>query len=117
MVELAHSFPLAESCLLCTSAVSLCTTPEDASPFFGKEKPQLRTARPTSLDLYIRPYRYIREDCLSHMEDLWSAAHSRPMLACADAVWVGGDNGPGYAITEFKLQHLVWRLARSLGWC
>ena len=58
----------------------------------------------------------MEDDALGHMEDLFDSAHLRPQLRNACSVKLGFDNGPGYATSELKVQHLLWRLARKLGW-
>ena len=116
MQETAHSFPLTESCLLCTSAVSHCPPVEDTRPRQGTKKPQLPQGRPRQLDLYVRPYRYFTEDALEHGEDLFQSANATPRMKNADAVFLGSDNGPGYSLREMIVLHLNWRLARQNLW-
>jgi len=116
LVEQSHSFPLSDRCLLCTSGVVICNSPASAVVFDDGHKPQFVMPKPAAADFFVRPYKFMEDDALGHMEDLFASAHTRPQLRNACAVKLGFDNGPGYAVTELKNQHLMWRLARDLQW-
>ena len=110
-----HSFPLAKRCYLCTSAVSHCEIPADATEVLKRGKPHLRQSTPKGLDLFLRPYLYMADNAIGHMIDLWDSVSKR--LHKIDAVMVGADNGAGYSVSELVVQHILWRMFRKFDWC
>ena len=110
-----HSFPICSRCLLCTSAVSHCEIPADATEVLIRGKPHLRQSTPKGLDLFLRPYLYMEDNAIGHMIDLWDSVSKR--LHNIDAVMVGADNGPGYAVSQNVVQHILWRMFRKFNWC
>ena len=65
-------------------------------------KPQIKTCRPASMDIFIRPYLYMDVSVISHFEDLFKTMASRSQASQADVLLCGVDNGAGSSLIHLR---------------
>ena len=92
--ELDHAFPLERNCLMTTTGV-VCGAHDREAELEQGAKPQIKTCRPASMDIFIRPYLYMDVGVISHFEDLFKTMASRNQASQADVLLCGIDNGAG----------------------
>ena len=115
-----HDFVCGERMLICTSGVTVCQIPGDAS-IVEEPKPHWPRPLPDATSVFLRPFRWMDVTPLAHVTDLKDVVDADVSLSTADLVLVTCDNGPDYAPSQPVLQHLLGRLWRhynnaSLGW-
>ena len=100
-VALDQDLPIATRCTMATTGV-VCGAIETEAQLLQGAKPQINTCRPASMDIYIRPFRYMDVSILSHFEDMYQTVASRDQASQADVFVCGVDNGAGSSLIHLK---------------